>query len=287
MIPNLQVAPLLKQPRVGTCALTFLLPLLPSSSVCCRISGTPQARSSPPNHLRSRPRPPALRHIPSLNLHASQHRLTLLSQGLSPSTLFGPMAHVDSQKFHEVMTCFYIAAQSAGNAEAGAVFEKCMYAIASALPSAPPGGMHMPTFQLLNAQLPCLPAPSPSQALNSHAIAGEADADEQPCSPHTPSTTSSDRGSAAQGGQARGGLAGGRGRGSAAADRVAPAISPSCFPEYKGSDSKRVSAALRMRFPHASIQILPKGQKLLGVDMNRIAIIVDSRGEVAIAPKVG
>ena len=59
------------------------------------------------------------------------------------------MAHVDSEKFHEVMTCFYIAAQSAGDEQSGATFEKCMHAIASALPNKTDGGLHMPTVQLL------------------------------------------------------------------------------------------------------------------------------------------
>jgi hypothetical protein len=69
------------------------------------------------------------------------------------------MPHVDSEKFLEVMTCFFIAAQTSGNANAGAVFEKCMYAIANALPQPPPGGMHMSTVQLLQSQLSSSPAP--------------------------------------------------------------------------------------------------------------------------------
>jgi hypothetical protein len=68
------------------------------------------------------------------------------------------------------MTCFYIAAQSAGNAVAGAVFEKCMHAIATALRRPTYGGMHMPTVQLLQDQLPARPAPPPPASLHSRKL---------------------------------------------------------------------------------------------------------------------
>jgi hypothetical protein len=70
------------------------------------------------------------------------------------------MAQVDSLKFHEVTTCFLLAAQCAGIAEAASAFEDALRAIASALPlsSAEPGDyMHSGTRLLLQEQISCFP----------------------------------------------------------------------------------------------------------------------------------
>ena len=98
------------------------------------------------------------------------------------------MPHVDSETFLQVMTCFFIAAQTSGNANAGAVFEKCMYAIANALPQPPPGGMHMPTVQQLQSQLSPSPAPpSPPPPPTSAARHGQDVAGVKHVSQHIPS----------------------------------------------------------------------------------------------------
>jgi hypothetical protein len=212
------------------------------------------------------------------------------------------MAHVDAEKFHEVMTCFYIAAQSAGNAGAGSVFEKCMYAISSALPGASSGGMHMPTVQLLQEQLPSCPAPpsptspslSPSASpFSSSARAGrDAATQQRPFSLHasTPTYAALERpqkdalGSLAVSEMARSSDAA---KSAEKGSHEAPVISPSKFPQFKGFPVKGVCQALQRQFPHARIEILRDGQKLVGVCNDRIVVVANRWGDVAASPRVG
>jgi hypothetical protein len=208
----------------------------------------------------------------------------IIIAGLPPHTLFGPMAHVDSEKFHEVMTCFYLAAQAAGDAEAGAVFEKSMYAIASSLHNSPPGGMHAPTLQLSQSQLPSVPAAT-SPLTTTHCLAN--------CHHATDEKSSSLRALAAETVQpvvlsqhasaARVQL----GATDAKATGTSPLISPSFFPEFVGFDSKRVAELLRRRYPQANIEILLEGTKQRGVHGDRIVIVVDKHGDIVAAPRVG
>ena len=67
------------------------------------------------------------------------------------------------------------------------------------------------------------------------------------------------------------------------------AISPSSFPEFIGYDSKRVVLELRRRYPRACIEILREGMKmkLRGVKNDRIVVVVDGRGDIVAAPRVG
>jgi hypothetical protein len=196
------------------------------------------------------------------------------------------MAHVDSEKFLEVMTCFFIAAQTSGNANAGAVFEKCMYAIANALPQAPPGGVHMPTVQLLQSQLPSSPAPqSPSPTPTSAASSGQDVAGVQHVSQQVPSADTTH--DAVKGGTASGAGARDTATADAASTDGAHDISPKIFPEYKGYDWKRVRVELQRRFPRATIEVLKSGEKQRGVRGDRITIVVDAQGDVVSAPRVG
>jgi hypothetical protein len=200
----------------------------------------------------------------------------MLEAGIAPSTLFGPMAHVDSEKFHEVMTCFYLAAQSAGHAEAGAVFERAMLAIASSLPNVPPGSMHAPTLHLCQSQLPSVPAtafcasphpPSPTRRVES----GRAETEARPSNLLTLAAETAPPAVLAEQEQ----------------HGATDAISPSSFPEFIGYDSKRVVLELRRRYPRACIEILREGMKLRGVKNDRIVVVVDGRGDIVAAPRVG
>jgi hypothetical protein len=203
---------------------------------------------------------------------------------MPPSTLFGPMAKVDSEKFHEVMTCFYIAAQSAGAADTGSVFEKCMYAIASALPGAR-DGMHMPTVQLLQQQQSSLAVTTPPAVLSPPPLAIQETAISLPASVSVPGSVPAY--SAARGGgafDARGEQIGVTN--TAAIDAVRK-ISPSSFPHYIGFESKRVCLELQKQFPHALIEIVGDGSKLRGTRSDRIVIVVDKMGDIVAAPRVG
>jgi hypothetical protein len=44
---------------------------------------------------------------------------------------------------------------------------------------------------------------------------------------------------------------------------------------------------LRRRYPRACIEILREGMKLRGVKNDRIVVVVDGRGEIVAAPRVG
>jgi hypothetical protein len=194
------------------------------------------------------------------------------------------MAKVDSEKFHEVMTCFYIAAQSSGAADAGAVFEKCMYAIASALPGAC-DGMHMPTVQLLQQQQSSFAVPAPAAALSTPVHSAQDNARARPDNVRVPGAVVLD--SAARVGGAVGTGREQIGIADAAAIGAVQRISPSSFPHYKGFDAKRVREELQNKFPHALIEILKEGVKLHGTRTDRIVIVVDKMGEVVAAPRVG
>jgi hypothetical protein len=226
------------------------------------------------------------------------------------------MAHVDSEKFHEVMTCFYIAAQSAGDAVAGSVFEKCMHAIATALRRPASGGMHMPTVQLLQGQLPARPTPPPPAAVGPPtppppAAVGPTPPPPAAVGPTPPPPAAVDPVAAAlpQCARAGGGLddpsmhalSSGTGAPAAAAregrarggDGVAvdsdesPAIVLSKADRFIGYPSKDVARALQKQFPHAKIEIVRDGQKVAGVRNDRILIFADSYDEVARGPTVG
>ena len=196
------------------------------------------------------------------------------------------MPHVDSETFLQVMTCFFIAAQTSGNANAGAVFEECMYAIANALPQPPPGGMHMPTVQQLQSQLSPSPAPpSPPPPPTSAARHGQDVAGVKHVSQHIPSADTTH--DAVKGGTASG--AGARDIAIAEAASAAGAldISPKMFPQYKGLDCKRVRVELQRLHPRATIEMLREGEKQRGVRADRITIVVDAEGDVVAAPRVG
>ena len=185
-----------------------------------------------------------------------------------PSSSAHHMPHVDSETFLQVMTCFFIAAQTSGNANAGAVFEKCMYAIANVLPQPPPGGMHMPTVQLLQSQLSPSPAPpSPPPPPTSAARHGQDVAGVKHVSQHIPSADTTH--DAVKGGTASGAGARDIAIAEAASAAGAPDISPKIFPQYKGFDCKRVRIEQR------------------GVRADRITIVVDAQGDVVAAPRVG
>jgi hypothetical protein len=196
------------------------------------------------------------------------------------------MAHVDSEKFLEVMTCFVIAAQTSGNANAGAVFEKCVYAIANALIQPPPGGMHMHTVQLLQTQLSSSPAPpSPPPPPTSAARHGQDVAGVKNVSQHIPSADTTHE--AVKGGTASGAGARDIAIAEATSAAGAPDISPKTFPQYKGFDCKRVRVELQRLHPRAIIEILREGEKQRGVRADRITIVVDVQGDVVAAPRVG
>ena len=195
------------------------------------------------------------------------------------------MAHVDSEKFHEVMTCFYIAAQSAGDAVAGSVFEKCMHAIATALRRPASGGMHMPTVQLLQGQLPARPTPPPPAAVGPVAAAlpqcARAGGGLDDPSMHALSSGTGAPAAAALEGRAQGG------DGMAVDSDESPAIVLSKADRFIGYPTKDVAQALQKQFPHAKIEIVRDGRKVAGVRNDRILIFADSYDEVARGPTVG
>ena len=196
------------------------------------------------------------------------------------------MPHVDSETFLEVMTCFFIAAQTSGNANAGAVFEECMYAIANALPQPPPGGMHTPTVQQPQSQLSPSPAPSSSPPPpTSAARHGQDVAGVKHVSQHIPSADTTH--DAVKGGTGSGAGARDIAIADAASAAGAPDISPKIFPQYKGLDCKRVRVELQRLHPRATIEMLREGEKQRGVRADRITIVVDAEGDVVAAPRVG
>ena len=205
------------------------------------------------------------------------------------------MAHVDSEKFHEVMTCFYIAAQSAGDAVAGSVFEKCMHAIATALRRPASGGMHMPTVQLLQGQLPARPTPPPPAAVGPTppppAAVDPVAAALPQCARaggglYDPSMRALSSGIGAPAAVALEGRAQG-GDGMAVDSDESPAIVLTKADRFIGYPTKDVAQALQKQFPHAKIEIVRDGRKVAGVRNDRILIFADSYDEVARGPTVG
>jgi hypothetical protein len=184
----------------------------------------------------------------------------------------------------EAMTCFYLAAQSAGDTGAGAVFEKSMYAIASSLPSPPPGGMHGPTLQLCHAQLSSV-LTAASHVTPTHCVANCHHATDEKSSSlrALPAETVQPVALSEHASAARGQL----GATDAKATGAAPLISPSFFPQFVGFDSSRVAQELRRRYPRANIEILLEGTKQRGVRSDRIVIVVDVHGDIVAAPRVG
>ena len=214
------------------------------------------------------------------------------------------MAHVDAEKFYEVMTCFFIAAQCAGNSDAGSVFEKCMYAISCALPGPSAGGMHVPTVHLLQQQLSSPPTPpSPSSLspapfvspFSPSACAGRDGAAAQPHAAlrferHAPTYATLERrkkvvpDSLAADGRSRAQEIPKITEAPSFQTRV---IAPSNFPQYQGFPAKEVCGALQKQFPEMRIEVLQEGQKLIGVSNNRIVVIANRWGDVVAAPRMG
>ena len=59
------------------------------------------------------------------------------------------------------------------------------------------------------------------------------------------------------------------------------------FRSTRGLDCKRVRVELQRLHPRATIDMLREGEKQRGVRADRITIVVDAKGDVVAAPRVG
>ena len=161
------------------------------------------------------------------------------------------------------------------------MFERCMHAIASTLPDVPPGDMHMPTVELLQAQIQSCHALSFPASATPGSLSGEHRAHAPLQNPiHITASSASTAGNAVS-------VGGARCRGDAVAEGTLPDTSLSCFSKCTGFHYKQVRRELLVRYPHASISVMQKGSSSPDSRSHRILIVVDAQGHLVAPPRWG